>query len=106
MFEDIPVIHRILSYQPQAIWAVPFPVYDILQHCIRIDFDFLSKIEDLEGSLLGFESNDLLVPMHDGTVGLNRPLHDLIVVFEVDYDDLGVGAFRDSLADAYVVVGL
>ena len=44
--------------------------------------------------------------MHDGTVGLDRSLDDLIVVFEVDYDDLGVGAFRDGLADAYVVVGL
>ena len=42
--------------------------------------------------------------MHDGAVGLDRPLNDFIVIFEVDYDDLGVGAFRDGLADADVMV--
>ena len=44
--------------------------------------------------------------MHDGAVGLDRSLDNLIVVFEVHYDDLRVGAFRNCLADADVVIGL
>ena len=55
---------------------------------------------------MGFEGNDLLIPMHDGTVGLDRPLDDFIIVFEIDYDDLGVGAFWNGLAYADVMVGL
>ena len=44
--------------------------------------------------------------MHNGAVGLDRPLDDFIVIFEVDYDDFGVGAFGNGLADADVMVGL
>ena len=43
--------------------------------------------------------------MHNGTVGLDRPLGDLIVVLEVNDDDLGLGAFGYDLSDADVVVG-
>ena len=46
------------------------------------------------------------MPMHDGTVCLDWPFDDFIVIFEVDYNDLGVGAFRNGLADTDVVVGL
>ena len=44
--------------------------------------------------------------MHNGTVRLDRPFDNFIVVFEIDYDDLGVGAFRNGLAHTDVVVGL
>lgn len=46
------------------------------------------------------------MPMHDGAVRFDRSFDNFIVIFEVDYDDLGVGAFRNGLADADVMVGL
>jgi hypothetical protein len=44
--------------------------------------------------------------VHDGTVGLDGPAHDIVVVLEVDDDDFGLGGFVQLLADAEVVVGL
>jgi len=44
--------------------------------------------------------------VHDGTVGLDRSLDDLIVVFEVDYDHLWVGAFGIGLSYTDIVVRL
>lgn len=44
--------------------------------------------------------------MHDGAVGFDRPFDDFIVVFEVDYNDLRVGAFWNGLSDTDVVIGL
>lgn len=46
------------------------------------------------------------MPMHDGAVRLDWSFDNLIVIFEVDYNDLGVGAFWNGLADADVMVGL
>lgn len=42
--------------------------------------------------------------MHDGAIGLDRSLNDFIVILKVDDDDLRVGAFRNGLADADIVV--
>ena len=44
--------------------------------------------------------------MHDGTVGLDGPPKDLIVVLEIDDDDFRVGVFIQLLTDADVMVGL
>lgn len=64
----------------------------------------MSQIEDLQCPLLSFESNDLLRPMHDSTVGLDGPLDDFIIVLEVDDNDIGAGSFMCLLADANVVI--
>jgi len=44
--------------------------------------------------------------VHDGTVGLDRPLDNFIIVFEIDYDDIWAGTLMGLLANADVVVGL
>lgn len=44
--------------------------------------------------------------MHDGTVGLDGPLHHAVGIFEVDDNDLRRGILIDLLTHADEVVGL
>ena len=43
--------------------------------------------------------------MHNGTIGLDSSLNDLIVVLEVHYDDLWLVTVGESLPHADVVIG-
>ncbi len=43
--------------------------------------------------------------MHNGTVGLDRSLDDLIVILEVDYDDLWLVTVGEGLSDTDVMIG-
>ena len=43
--------------------------------------------------------------MHNGTVGLDRSLNDLIVILEVDYDDLRLVTVGEGLSDTDVMIG-
>ena len=43
--------------------------------------------------------------MHNGTVGLDRSLNDLIVVLEVDYDNLWLFTVGEGLSDTDVMIG-
>ena len=42
--------------------------------------------------------------MHNGTVGLDRSLNDLIVILEVDYDNLWLVTVGEGLSDTNVVI--
>jgi hypothetical protein len=65
----------------------------------------VSEVKHLQRSaLLSLERDDELVPVQDGTLGLDGPSDHLIVVLEVDDDDIA-GAFGRLLPDAEVVVG-
>lgn len=68
--------------------------------------EFLAEVEDLECSLICLEGDDLPLPVHDGTVGLDWPSCNLIVVLEIDNDDLRVGILGQLLADADIMIGL
>lgn len=63
------------------------------------------KVEDLKGSRLCLECNDLLIPVHDSTVRVDRPPYDFIVIFEVDNDNLRFVIFVDFLANADEGIG-
>lgn len=43
--------------------------------------------------------------MHNGTVGLDRSLNDLIVILEVDYDNLRLVTVGEGLSDTDVMIG-
>ena len=43
--------------------------------------------------------------MHNGTVGLDRSLDDLIVILEVDYDNLWLFTFGEGLSNTDVMIG-
>lgn len=90
--------------QTEAPFAKPFPEDHILIHGGRFDLLFGGQIEDLNGPRLGFESNDLSVPVHDSTIGVDRSLYDFIVVLEVDDDDLCLLILADLLTYADIMV--
>lgn len=80
-----------VCYHTQGGKTDPFPIDDIFVHRGGLKLDFLAKIKNLKRPLICFECDGLAVPVHDGTVGFDRPPRDFIVVFEIDDDDLGVG---------------
>ncbi len=99
--KDIPVVYGSICNEPQACFAEPLPKYNILIHCGRLELLFLYEVEDLKGSLLGFEGDDLLVPMHDGTISFDRLPNDVVVILHVDDDDFGGIGRLLRLANAY-----
>lgn len=81
------------------------PVLHVLVHCGRLELRLLAEVEDLERSRLGLESDDLALPVHDGTVGLDGTSGDIVAVLQVDDDDFGRAAGL-LFSDANVRVGL
>ena len=68
-------------------------------------FDLLAEIKDLERPLICFERDDLLGPVHEGTVCLDWSPDDFIVVLKVDDDNFGGGIFAEFLANADIIIG-
>jgi hypothetical protein len=60
-------------------------------HDSTLELRSLHQIKYLQGPRLGLEGDDLLFVVHDGTVGIDGTLDDLIVVLEIDDDDFGFG---------------
>ena len=102
--KNLPVEDRGLGNHAQSGRTDPFPVNYIFIHCCRLELKLLTKIEDLEGSLVCLERNDLPIPMHNGAISLDRSPDDLIVVFEVDDDDLWGSIFTKLLTHAHKVI--
>lgn len=86
--------------------ANPLPELNILVHCARLELLLLLEVEDLERPRLGLEGNDLSVPVHDSTVGLDWPACHIVAILELDDNDLRLGRLALLLSDAYVRVGL
>ena len=56
---------------------------------------------------MGFERNDLLIPMHDGAIGLDWSFDDLIVVLQVNENYFRIArALRVLLSHTDIVIGL
>jgi hypothetical protein len=49
----------------------------------------LAQVEYLEGPGLCLKRNDLLGPVHDGTISLNWSADDIVTVLKVDDYDFG-----------------
>lgn len=73
--------------KPQGCFAEPLPEHHILIHGGRLQLGFRAQVKDLECAGLGFQRDDLLGPVHDGTVGLDRPPRNSIAILEVDDND-------------------
>lgn len=76
----VPVVHGGVGNQTQRLFTEPFPVDDILVHHCGLELLLCLKVEDLNCAPLSLEGDDVLGPVHDGTVGIDRPPHNLIVV--------------------------
>ena len=55
--------------------------------------------------MLGFEGDDLFMPVHDSTVGLDRPFHYFVSIFQIDNGHLRRSGIVTLLADANEAVG-
>lgn len=102
---DVPVVNTVGRDEAKSRLADPLPVLDILAHSAGFELLLLFEIEDLQRPGLCLEGNDLFLPVHDGTVGLDGSPRNIVVVLELDNDDLGLGCFALLLPDAHVRVG-
>ena len=98
------MIHGIIGDESQACFAEPLPKHYVLAHYRGLELLFLCEVEDLEGSLHCFEGDDLLGPVHDGTVSLDGPPHDVVAILHLNDDDLGGIGRLLGLTNAYVAV--
>lgn len=102
---DVPVVNGGVSDQTQALFIEPLPVNDILIHHRRLQFRLGREIEDLNCSALSLEGNDVLVPVHDRTVRIDWPAHNIIVVLQIDDNDLWLVLVIELLPNADITIG-
>ena len=103
---DVPVKDGCFGDQTQGRLADPLPENDVLVQGGRLELLLLLEVENLEGSRLCAKSDDLLGPVHDGTVGLDGSPSDIVALLQVDNDDFGLGGLALLLSYADEVVGL
>lgn len=103
---DIPVEDAGCCDKTKLVLADPLPELDILVHGAGLELLLLLEIEDLQCSRLSLESNNLSVPVHDGTVGLDWPTGDVVAILELDDNDLRLGRFVLLFSHTDVGVGL
>lgn len=99
------MVYRRLRNQAQRSFAEPFPEHHILVHRGRLQLRLLTQVEYLECAGLCLQRDDLLRPVHDGTIRLDGSSDGIIVVLEVDDYDFGGGGIILLLADADEGVG-
>ena len=82
--EHVPVVDGAVGNHSDGGLANPLPEDYILAHGGRLELLLLLQVEDLEGTALSPEGNDLTRPVHDGTIGLDGAADDIVAVLEVD----------------------
>lgn len=102
--KDIPVVDGSLRHQTQGLVTKPLPVHNILVHDSRLELLLCGQIENLDRSTLGFEGDDVAGPVHDGTVRVDRPLDNFIIVLQVDDNHLRLIIFAEFLTDTDEVI--
>lgn len=98
------MVYTCVGNKSQALLIEPFPVDNVLVHGGRFQLLFLSQVKDLKSPRLRLERDNLLVPVHDRTVGLDWAPDDIVVVLEFDDDYLRRGALVDLLANTDIVI--
>lgn len=101
---DVPVVDGGLGDQTQGLVAEPLPVDNILVHYRGLQLLLGGEVEDLNCPALGLEGDNVLAPVHDRTVSIDRPPHDLIVVLQVNNDDLWLVVLVELLANTDIVI--
>jgi hypothetical protein len=91
--KDIPVVNCSICHQAQRCLAEPLPENHVLVHCRRLQLCLGTEVEYLEGSGLCLERNNLLRPVHNGTIGFDGSPNDIVGLFKVDDNDFGLRGF-------------
>ena len=73
----------------------------------RLNLRSSTQVEDLQCPSLSLKGNNVLMPVHDGTIGLDWSSYNLILVLEVDDEDLwgSIWIVARFLSYTNVVVG-
>jgi hypothetical protein len=104
--KDIPVVNCGICHQTNGRHAEPLPEDNILIHCRGLQLCLLTKVEYLQGPRLCLQCYDLLRPVHDGTIRLDRaPDGGRSNILKVDDDDFGGAGLVLLLADTDEGVG-
>ena len=98
------MVYTRVRNKTDAVFREPLPKYYVLIHVGRFQLRPPTKVKNLQRPLLCLQGNDLLRPVHDSTIGLDRPPHDTIVVLEIDDNDFRGCIVVGFFAYAYVVV--
>lgn len=99
------MVNCCVCHQTQCCLAEPLPENNILVHCSRLQLLLLTKVKDLERPGLGLQRNNILGPVHDSTIGLDRSSNDIATVLEFDDYDFRGGGSSLLFADAYEGIG-
>lgn len=103
---DVPVVNTRRCDETKLVLADPLPELNILVHGTRLELLLLLEIKDLQCPRLSLEGDDLSVPVHDGTVGLDRPASNIVTILELDNNNFGLGGLALLFSHADVRVGL
>lgn len=103
---NVPVVDACCGDEAQSGLANPLPKLDVVIHGARLELLLLLEVENLQRPRLGLEGDDLAVPVHDGTVGLDGPACDVVAILELDDDDFGLCGFALLLSNTNVGIGL
>ena|ERR1700733_9965968 len=99
--KHIPVIDSGIGHKANGALANPLPKYHVFSHLGALKFLFLLQVENLNCSLLRSQSNYLTIPVHNGTVSLNRSPNHIVIVFKVNNDNLRLRGLGLFLSNAY-----
>lgn len=102
---NIPVVNASCGDEAQSGLANPRPELDVIIHGAGLELLLLLEVKNLKCPRLSLEGNDLAVPVHDGTVGLDGPAGDVVAILELDDDDLWLCGFVLLLANTNVGIG-
>ena len=92
--------------QTQGCFAEPFPENHILIHRSRLQLLLLTEVKDLECPGLSLQGNDILGPVHNGTVGLDGSADDIAAILKFDDNDFRGCGSSLLFADADEGIGL
>ena len=101
----IPVIDTGGCDEAESRLADPLPELNVLINGAGLELLPLFQIEYLQCPRLGLQGDDLLIPVHDGTVGLDGPSRHVVAILEFDNDNFGRSALVLLFSYANVRVG-
>lgn len=104
LVKDIPVVNCSVRDEAQRVLADPLPEDHILVHGRRLQLLLVIEIEDLDCPRLSLQGDNVEVPVHNSTIGLDGPSRDIIAILQVDDDNFWGCGFVLLFAYADVVI--
>lgn len=96
---DIPMVNCNICHESEGILTYPRPEVYVFTHRAALQLRLRFKVKDLEGSALRLECNDLLVPVHNRAVSLDRSPDDIVAFFEFDDEDFRLCLLAELLTN-------